>query len=84
MTKTDFKILKVLDDKNANSAITSLSIKEIIDLLDNDKTASYQVIFHRLKFLIKDGYLNPGLKDGAASTFFFSLRGKQLISELCN
>lgn len=85
MTKTDFKVLKVLDDNDADSAITSLSIKEMTELFTNDNVkVSYQVLFHRLKTLINDGYLNFGLSDGAANTFYILPKGKQFISELCN
>ena len=73
MNQTHYKILKMLYDKNKNSAVESISLKEITDCC-HIKLSKIS-IYKQILTLIQEGYVNQGLRIGKENTYYITQLG---------
>ena len=73
MNQTHYKILKMLYDKNKNSAVESISLKEITDCC-NIKLSKIS-IYKQILTLTQEGYVNQGLRIGKENTYYITQLG---------
>lgn len=73
-------LLSVLQHKEANSPATSLSIANIQEVVQLNK--SYSTIYREMNVLHKHNYISTGVKDGKYKTFFINENGKNIIKEM--
>ena len=73
MNQTHYKILKMLYDKNKNSAVESISLKEITDCCHIE--LSKISIYKQILTLTQEGYVNQGLRIGKENTYYITQLG---------
>lgn len=73
MNQTHYKILKILYDKNKNSAVESISLKEIINCCHIQ--LSKISIYKQILTLVNSGYISQGLRDGKENTYYITQLG---------
>lgn len=73
MSQTHYKILKMLYDKNKNSAVESISLKEITDCC-HIKLSKIS-IYKQILTLTQEGYVNQGLRIGKENTYYITQLG---------
>lgn len=79
LNKYDYKLLNVIRDKKAYGKLKALSINELIEL-SNLSEARVRIGKDRLLAM---GYIEEGLKDGKAKTFYMTQLGKQELIKAC-
>lgn len=75
MTKFGLEILSVLAENNINTVPKALSISQITELLSTAQRKSYSTTYRHLQSMEKQGYIEFGLCDGLASTYFIAEKG---------
>lgn len=75
-----YKILKILYEKNKISPLNSMSINEIIIL--NKINLSRITIYKQLLSLVKNGYINIGLKLGKENTYYITQLGINIKEQM--
>ncbi len=78
MDKLDFMILNILDENKANSSISGISRKMILEQME----IGAQNLFLRLGKLIKAGLVDNGLKEGREHTYFITKQGIERFREV--
>lgn len=76
MTRFDLTILSVLYDSKIDTSAKALSIGQILSLIPEKYRKSYSTIYRHLCNMTQYGYVNCGLSDGLASTYYISENGK--------
>lgn len=76
MTKFSLTILSVLCCGEANVASKSMSIPQILEKIPENQRKSYSTTYRHLQTMVAKGYVNVGLDDGAASTYWLSSPGE--------
>ena len=79
MSRIDFLILAILEDNNARSRTSSMSLREIADT--EAFGCKENTIFKSLKKSEKKGYVATGLKDGHANTYFITKLGAAYLQK---
>ena len=78
MDKLDFMILNILDENKANSSISGISRKAILEQME----IGAQNLFLRLGKLIKAELVANGLKEGREHTYFITKQGIEEFREV--
>jgi Fe2+ or Zn2+ uptake regulation protein len=76
MTKVSLTILKVLKDNEIESSSKALSVSQIISQIDEKHKKSYSTVYRHLCNMAEQGYVQCGLYDGLASTYYITESGK--------
>ena len=82
MTKFALEILDVLITNEATTAMRSMSVRQIYDVMSEKRRKSYSTIYRHLINLTKKGYVDNALDDGLSSTYIITSTGKQLHDSL--
>lgn len=76
MTKFDYEILMLLNEKNVDNPLKAINISQILEEISVAKRKSYSTIYRHLQSMSKQGYVKRGLVDGLASTYYIDELGK--------
>lgn len=76
MKRLDFAILSVLYDNEIETSSKALSIGQILSLMHEKYRKSYSTIYRHLCNMAEQGYVDCGLSDGLASTYYITESGK--------
>lgn len=76
MTKFDYEILMLLDEQNVDNPLNAINISQILEDISVEKRKSYSTAYRHLQEMTKQGYVQCGLVDGLASTYFISEFGR--------
>ena len=76
MTKFSLVILSVLNDNNAKTPSSALSVNQILEFMEEKQRKSYSTAFRHLLNMADLGYVKRGLEDGLALTYFISKSGE--------
>lgn len=76
MTKFDHEILMLLDEQNVDNPLNAINISQILEDISVEKRKSYSTAYRHLQEMTKQGYVQCGLVDGLASTYFISEFGR--------
>lgn len=76
MTKFDYEILMLLNEKNVDNPLKAINISQILEDISVAKRKSYSTAYRHLQAMTKQGYVQCGLVDGLASTYFISEFGR--------
>lgn len=80
MNQSHYEILKILYSNNKVSAVSSMSLKEIVE---NGKISLSNItIYKQLTTLIKSGYISLGLRSGKENTYYITQSGINAKKEL--
>lgn len=82
MTKFALEILDVLITNEATTAMRSMSVRQIYDVMSEKRRKSYSTIYRHLIHLTEKGYVDNALDDGLSSTYIITSTGKQLHDSL--
>ena len=82
MTKVGLEILDVLISNEATTAMRSMSVRQIYDVMSEKRRKSYSTIYRHLIHLTEKGYVDNALDDGLSSTYIITSTGKQLHDSL--
>lgn len=76
MTKFDYEILMLLNEKNVDNPLKAINISQILEDISVAKRKSYSTAYRHLQEMNKQGYVKCGLVDGLASTYYIDELGK--------
>lgn len=76
MTKFGLVILKVLDDNHVDTASKAFRISQILELISENQRKSYSTAYRHLQNLAAQGYIQCGLADSLAGTYYIAEAGK--------
>ena len=76
MTKFSLVILMVLNENNVDIPSKAMSVSQILALMGEKQRKSYSTTYRHLLNITELGYLNCGLCDGLASTYFITESGR--------
>lgn len=76
MTKFDYEILMLLNEKNVDNPLKAINISQILEEISVAKRKSYSTTYRHLLSMSKQGYVKCGLVDGLASTYYIDELGK--------
>lgn len=76
MTKFDYEILMLLNEKNVDNPLKAINISQILEDISVAKRKSYSTVYRHLQEMTKRGYVKCGLVDGLASTYYIDALGK--------
>lgn len=76
MTKFDYEILMLLCNQNVDNPLKAMNISQILEEISVAKRKSYSTTYRHLQSMNKQGYVECGLIDGLASTYYISELGK--------
>ena len=76
MTKFDYEILMLLCNQNVDNPLKAMNISQILEEISVAKRKSYSTTYRHLQSMSKHGYVECGLIDGLASTYYISELGK--------
>ena len=80
MNRLGMMILAILRKNSALSPSTAVSIYELKDYATLHYSLS--TIYRTIQSLCEDGFINDGLKDSKANTFYITEKGLQIIKEM--
>ncbi len=75
MTKFDYEILMLLNEKNVDNPLKAVNISQILEDISVAKRKSYSTVYRHLQNMTKQGYVRCGFVDGLASTYYIDERG---------
>jgi DNA-binding PadR family transcriptional regulator len=75
LTKFDYEILLLMNEKNAVSPLNAMNISQILESISTTKKKSYSTAYRHLQNMTKQGYVRCGFVDGLASTYYIDERG---------
>ena len=75
MTKFDYEILLLMNEKNVVSPLNAMNISQILENLSTTKKKSYSTTYRHLQNMTKQGYVRCGFVDRLASTYYIDERG---------
>lgn len=76
MTKFSLVILKVLDDNHVDTASKAFRISQILEMIPENQRKSYSTAYRHLQSLAAQGYIQCGIADSLAGTYFIVETGK--------
>lgn len=76
MTKFDYEILILLCNQNADDPLKAMNISQILKGMPVAKGKSYSTTYRHLLNMARQGYVECGLVDGLASTYYIDELGK--------
>lgn len=80
MNRTDVTIMVALDTGNADSPQFGLTIAELMEYIsENGAEKSRMTVYRRLRGLVSCGYINKGVIDNHADTFYIEEKGKNFL-----
>lgn len=79
MTKFDYEILMLLNEKNVDNPLKAINISQILEDISVAKRKSYSTAYRHLQEMTKQGYVKCGLVDGLASTYYIDELGKENV-----
>lgn len=79
MKKLSLIILYLLNENNAVSPLGALSVKQILELIEEKQRRSRSTTYRHLCKMKALGYLKCGLDDGIGSTYYISESGKVFL-----
>ena len=79
MKKLSLIILYLLNENNAVSPLGALSVKQILELIEEKQRRSRSTTYRHLCIMKELGYLKCGLDDGIGSTYYISESGKVFL-----
>lgn len=79
MNRLGFIVLSILRKSDATSRLSSMTVREIATAEDFDLKEN--TIFKKIKDFEKSGYINRGLKEGRACTFYITPEGCKYLEE---
>lgn len=82
MTKFDYEILMLLNEKNVDNPLKAINISQILEDISVAKRKSYSTAYRHLQEMTKQGYVKCGLVDGLASTYYIDELGKNYLQSL--
>ena len=80
MNKKELTILVSLIQLDIASPVTAISVKDI-NQLEGLTDVKPNTLFKTLQFLAGQGYVDKGMKDGRACTFFITTKGKEKVRD---
>ena len=80
ISRLQILILSLLKNMNASSKSKGVSIYEVQDYCDLNK--SYITLFKNIKKYIEYGYIAEGLQDGKCNTYYITDNGLKLLEEV--
>ena len=80
MTKLSFLLLKVLYDNGIKNMVLALTANQVLDLMEEKPEKSETTIRRHLDSLLADGYVNTGMPDRQAATYYITDSGKDVIT----
>lgn len=80
MNKVGLIILLVLDGNSAVNKISAMPLKEIAK--SEDFGCKENTLFKQISGFRKDGYVDTGLKDGHASTYYLTKKGLEFVQKV--
>ena len=75
LNRLDYFYLKTLQNKKCTGFFKSITVQELRELLNGDRSSTYR----RLMKLYYLGYLDKGCKSGNADTFFITDAGLEIL-----
>lgn len=75
LNRLDYFYLKTLQNKKCTGFFQSITVQELRELLNGDRSSTYR----RLMKLYYLGYLDKGCKSGNADTFFITDAGLEIL-----
>lgn len=75
LTKFDYEILLLMNEKNVVSPLNAMNISQILENISTTKKKSYSTAYRHLQNMTKQGYVRCGFVDGLASTYYIDERG---------
>lgn len=75
LNRLDYFYLKTLQNKKCTGFFQSITVQELRELLNGDRSSTYR----RLMKLYHLGYLDKGCKSGNADTFFITDAGLEIL-----
>lgn len=79
MKKFDLILLTVFNEHKVINISGALSVSQLLDLLPSDeKRKSYSTVYRHLQTLQRIGYIQCGLIDGLASTWYLTSLGQRM------
>lgn len=79
MNRISFIVLAILKSNDAFSRTSAMSIKEIVD--SEELGCKENTLFKKLKKFQQDGYVDLGLKEGHANTYFLTEQGAAYLEK---
>lgn len=79
MDRLGFIILSILWKVGATNRLSSMTVKEIAT--SEDFGLKENTIFKKLKYFEKSGYIDRGLKEGHADTYFITSAGSEYLEK---
>lgn len=80
ISRTQIIILKILQNQQAHTPATAITIADIMAIVDFNKT--YSTVYREINSLLYTGMVSLGVKDGKYKTFFVNGLGNNLIKEM--
>ena len=81
ITRNQYEILRSLDSSGSNSFVKSLTIAEILSIMERDFKENTLQMY--LKQLVQKHLVDFGAKAGKANSYFINENGKKLLQK-CN
>lgn len=79
MNRLGFLVLSVLLTNGADNRMAAMSLKEIMQTEDLDVREN--TLFKKLRDYEIQGYVQKGMKDGRANTFYITEAGKDFLEQ---
>ncbi len=79
LNRLDFIILLILKKSGAARSLSSMTVREIA--CTEDLGVKENTIFKKIKNLERSGYIERGLKEGRADTYFITPKGCKRLEE---
>lgn len=79
MNRLGFLVLSILLTNGADNRMAAMSLKEIMQTEDLDVREN--TLFKKLRDYEIQGYVQKGMKDGRANTFYITDAGKDFLEQ---
>ena len=79
-SRTQIIILKILQNQQASTPATAITIANLMSVVNFDK--SYSTIYREVNVLLHCGMVSAGVKDGKYRTFYINTIGNNLMKEM--
>ena len=79
-SRTQIIILKILQNQQANTPATAITIANMMSVVNFNK--SYSTIYREINALLCESVVSAGVRDGKHRTFFINSLGNNLIKEM--
>lgn len=80
INRTAVILLQILDNNEANSSISGITITDLMNALDEyGNSRNRMTLYRHLKNMCECGYIAKGIPDNHADTFYLCQKGKDLL-----